>query len=107
MSFSTTSPPTSRPRVNQGLKDHPDWTFHFSPTPASWMNAVEGFLSKLSRQRLRHAIFNPLDVCNAAIVGYIEHHNATDARPFRWSKEPEDLVEAWKEGHRKLQESAA
>ena len=93
--------------VNQWLKDHPDWTFRFTPTSASWMNAVEGFFSRLSRQRLKHAIFNSLDECIAAIVGYIEHHNATDARPFRWSKLPEDLVEAWKEGPRKLQESAS
>ncbi len=32
------------------------------------------------------------------------HHNANDARPFRWSRKPEDLVEACKGGHRKLQE---
>ena len=90
--------------VNRWLRDHPDWTFHFTPTSASWMNAVEGFFSKLSRQRLRNAVFNSLDECTAAIEGYIEHHNASHARPFRWSKAPEDLVEAWKRGHRKLQE---
>ena len=72
------------------------------------MNAVEGFFSKLSRQRLKHAIiFNSLDECIAAIEGYIEHHNTNDARPFHWSKAPEDLVEAWKKGHQKLQESAS
>ena len=71
------------------------------------MNAVEGFFSKLSRQRLRHAVFNSPGECVAAIEGYIEHHNAADARPFRWSKAPGDLVEAWKKGHRKLQESAS
>ncbi len=54
-----------------------------------------------------HAIFNSLDECIAAIEGYIEHHNSNDARPFRWSKAPEDLVEAWKKGHQKLQESAS
>ncbi|MCY4138150.1 MAG: IS630 family transposase, partial [Rhodobacteraceae bacterium] len=78
-----------------------------TPTSASWMTAVEGFFSKLSRQRLKHAIFNSLDECIAAIEGCIEHHNANDARPFRWSKAPEDLVEAWKKGHQKLQESAS
>ncbi len=90
--------------VNEWLKDNSNWTFHFTPTSASWMNAVEGFFSRLSRQRLKHAIFNSLDECIAAIEGYIEHHNANDARPFRWSKKPEDLVEAWKKGHQKLQE---
>ena len=94
-------------RVHAWLKHHPDRTFRFTPTSASWMNAVEGFFSKLSRQRLKHAIFNSLDECIAAIEGYIEHHNTNDARPFRWSRKPEELVASWKRGHRKLQEMAS
>ena len=90
--------------VHEWLKGRPDWHFHFTPTSASWMNAVEGFFSKLSRQRLKNAVFDSLDECVAAIEGYIEHHNASAARPFRWSRKPEDLVEAWKKGHHKLQE---
>ena len=66
-----------------------------------------GYLLQAARQRLKHAIFNSLDECIAAIESYIEHHNANDARPFRWSKKPEDLVEAWKKGHQKLKESAS
>ena len=80
----------------------PQLGIHFTPISASWMNTVEGFFSKLSRQRHKNAIFNSLDECITAIEGYIEHHNTNDARPFRWSKEPEDLVEAWKKGHQKL-----
>ncbi len=80
---------------------------HFTPTSAAWMNAVEGFLSKLSRQRLKDAVFDSLDEWVAAIENYIEHHNANDARPFRWSRKPEDLVEAWKRGRQKLQEMAS
>ena len=32
---------------------HPRWSFHFTPTSASWLNAVEGFFAKrpaVSRQ---------------------------------------------------------
>ena len=93
--------------VHEWLKGRPDWAFHFTPTSASWMNAVEGFFSKLTRQRLKDAVFDSLDECVAAIEGYIEHHNASDARPFRWSRKPEDLVEAWKRGHQKLEEMAS
>ncbi len=93
--------------VHEWLKGRPDWTFHFTPTSASWMNAVEGFFSKLARQRLKDAVFDSLDECVAAIEGYIEHHNASDARPFRWSRKAEDLVEAWKRGHQKLEEMAS
>ncbi len=93
--------------VHEWLRDRPDWTFHFTPTSASWMNAVEGFFPELTRQRLKDAVFDSLDDCVAAIEGYIEHHNASDARPFRWSRNPEDLVASWKRGHRRLQEMAA
>ena len=57
--------------INEWLKGRPNWTFHFIPAPASWTNAVEGFLSKLARQRLKHAIFNSLDERFAAIEGYV------------------------------------
>ena len=94
--------------VREWLKGHPDWTFHFTPTSASRMsavmNAVEGFFSKLARQRLKNAVFDSLDACVAAIEGCIGHRNARDARPFRWSRGPEDLVESWKRGYRRLRE---
>ena len=41
------------PKVRAWLARHPRWTFHFTPTSASWMNAVEGFFSALTRRRLR------------------------------------------------------
>jgi transposase len=31
------------PTVRRWLARHPRWTFHFTPTSASWLNAVEGF----------------------------------------------------------------
>ena len=89
--------------VHAWLADHPDWTFHFTPTSASWMNAVEGFFSRLSRRRLKDAVFNSLDECIDAIEAFIAHHNAREARPFKWSKKPEDLIESWKRGHQKLE----
>ena len=74
--------------VHEWLKGHEKWTFHFTLTSASWMNAVEGIFSKLSRQRLRHAIFNSLDECIAAIEGYIEHHNANVPIPLHLNVTP-------------------
>ena len=71
------------------------------------MNAVEGFFSKLSRRKLQHSVFNSFDERVATIEGRIEHHNANGARPFRWSRQLEDLVEAWKKGHRKPKELAS
>jgi hypothetical protein len=47
--------------VNEWLKDRSHWTFHFTPTSTSWMNAVEGFFSHLSGQGVKHGLFIPLD----------------------------------------------
>ncbi|MDE0111054.1 MAG: transposase [Albidovulum sp.] len=93
--------------VSRWLKERRDWTFHFAPASAFRINAVEVFFSKLSRQRLKQAIFNSLDECVAATEGCAERRNAIDARPFRWSRKPDDFVEAWKKGRRKLKESAS
>ncbi len=82
--------------VLKWLVDHPRWHFHFTPTSASWVNAVEGFFSKLARQRLKHAISNSLAECVAAVKGFIAHHNEHQVRPFRWSKSPDDWVQSWK-----------
>ena len=44
-------------RARQWLAQHPRWMFHFTPTSASWLNAVEGFFAKLTRQRLKRGVF--------------------------------------------------
>src|SRR6267143_716195 len=41
------------PKVQVWLIRHPRWTFHFTPTSSSWLNAVENFFSALTRKRLR------------------------------------------------------
>src|SRR5436853_246136 len=41
------------PKVLAWLARHPRWTFHFTPTSASWLNAVESFFSALTLPRLR------------------------------------------------------
>ena len=90
-------------QVHEWLKNHPDWSFHFTPTSASWTNTVEGFFSKLSRRRLKNAIFNSLDECIDAIETFIDHHNANEARAFRWSKKPEDIIASWKRGYQMIE----
>ena len=37
------------PKVREWLARHPRWTFHFTPTSASWLNAVEGYFAKLTQ----------------------------------------------------------
>ena len=59
------------PKVRAWLKRHPRWTFHFTPTSASWLNAVEGFFAKLTKRRLKFGVFrsvielNPLSIASS------------------------------------------
>lgn len=45
----------------------PHWTFPFTPTSASWLNAVEGFFAILTRRRLKRGVFKGVVDLQAAI----------------------------------------
>jgi len=78
------------PKVRAWLERHPRWMFHFTPTSASWLNAVEGFFSVLTRKRLRRGVFKGVVDLQAAINRYLKEHN-TDPKPFVWTK-PADAI---------------
>ena len=67
------------------LARHPRWIFHFTPTSASWLNAVETFFSKRTRQRIRRGVFRSIADLQAAINAYLAEHNAS-SKPFVWTK---------------------
>jgi transposase len=76
--------------VQAWLGRHPRWAFHFTPTSASWLNAVETFFSALSRRRLKRGVFCSIADLQAAINRYIAEHN-DDPKPFIWTK-PADAI---------------
>ena len=78
------------PKVKAWLSRHPRWVFHFTPTSASWLNAVEGFFSVLTRRRIRRGAFRSVVDLQAAINRYIREHN-DDPKPFVWTK-PADTI---------------
>src|SRR6202790_2105764 len=41
------------PKVIEWLGRHPRWSFHFTPTSASWLNVVEGFFAILTKRSLK------------------------------------------------------
>jgi transposase len=71
------------PKVKAWLERHPRWTFHFTPTSGSWLNAVESFFSVLTRKRIRRGSFHSLVDLQAAIKRYLVEHNA-EPKPFVW-----------------------
>jgi transposase len=52
------------PEVLAWLSLYPRWTFHFTPTSPSWLNAVENFFSKMTRRRIR------AEACSARLPTY-------------------------------------
>ncbi len=89
------------PKVMQWLGRHSRFTFHFTPTSASWLNAVEGFFAKLTKRRLKRGVFHSLVALQAAINRFVAEANA-DPRPFRWTKDPDKIVAAVRRGHQAL-----
>ena len=85
-------PAHKQPKVLKWLADHPHWTFHFTPTSASWLNAVEGFFSAITRRRIRRGAFHSVDDLHNAITRYIDAHN-NDCRPFVWTTSAKAIFE--------------
>jgi transposase len=89
------------PKVRAWLKRHPRWTFHFTPTSASWLNAVEGFFAKLTKRRLKFGVFRSIIELQSAIKRFLAEANE-QPRPFVWTKDPEKIIAAVKRGHQVL-----
>ncbi len=88
-------------KVLAWLERHPRWTFHFTPTSASWLNVVESFFAKLTRRRLRRGSFPSLVALQEAINRFVEEHNRSP-RPFVWTADPDAIVEKLRRGYHAL-----
>ncbi len=90
-------------KVSAWLDRHPRWTFQFTPTSCSWLNAVEGFFAKLTRRRLKHGIFHSLVDLQAAINRFVREYNAANPQPFIWKAHPDDIIAARNRGFQTLE----
>ena len=81
-----------QPKVLKWLAGHPRWVFHFTPTSASWINAVEGFFSAITRPRIRRGSFESAPDLERAIASYIKAHN-TDCSPFAWTAPAQSIFD--------------
>jgi transposase len=88
-------------KVKEWLQRHPRWSFHFTPTSSSWINAVEGFFAKLTKRRLKRGVFYSVVDLQAAINRFIKEHN-NGSKPFVWTANPEKIIAAVKRGHQVL-----
>jgi transposase len=83
------------------LDRHPRFVFHYTPTSASWLNAVEGFFAKLTRRRLKRGVFRSIVELQAAINRFLRETN-NDPKPFTWTADPDKIIAAVKRGHQAL-----
>lgn len=90
------------PKVIEWLGRHPRFVFHFTPTSASWLNAVEGFFAKLTKRRLKRGVFRSIVELQAAINRFIEETNG-DPKPFIWTADPDRVLAAVKRGKEVLE----
>jgi transposase len=89
------------PAVRAWLGRHPRWVFHFTPTSASWLNAVEGFFAILTKRRLKRGVFHSVVDLQAAINRFLEDHKA-QAKPFQWVADPDEIIAVVRRGHQAL-----
>ena len=90
------------PLLRAWLARHPRWTFHFTPTSASWLNLVERFFGLITQDAIRRGVFKSVPDLEATIEAYLEHHNA-DPKPFIWTATAADILEKVTRGRRVLE----
>ena len=83
--------PHKHTKVKEWLERHPRFHFHFTPTSASWLNAVEGFFAILTKRRLKRGVFKSIVDLQAAINRFLDEHNR-NPKPFVWTADPNDII---------------
>jgi transposase len=62
------------PKVLERIENHPRFIFHFTPTSASWLNAIEGLFAKLTKRRLKRSAFRSLKDLKEAIHRFLDDY---------------------------------
>jgi transposase len=80
--------------VQTWLANHPRFILHFTPTSASWLNAVEGWFSQLERRAIHRGVFTSVEELRNEIHRYITVHNTESAKPFKWTKSAAVIIDS-------------
>ena len=80
------------PEVKTWLASHSRFHLHFTPTSASWLNAVESWFSQLERRALYRGVFTNVTELRNELHRFISVHNQELAKPFRWTKSAESII---------------
>ena len=91
--------------VQSWLDNHPRFHLHFTPTSSSWLNAVERWFAQLERRCLYRGVFTSVPALQTELRRYIKAHNTESAKPFRWTKEAQLIINAVNRARDKLDSS--
>lgn len=78
--------------VSEWVASQPRIHFHFTPTSASWLNAVEGWFAQLERRALYRGVFTDVAELKAELQRFIRVHNRDLAKPFKWKKSADAIL---------------
>src|SRR5216684_2364503 len=93
--------PHKHPKTRAWLSRHPRFVFHYTPTSASWLNAIEGFFAKLTKRRLKRGVFCSIVDLQTTINRFLRETN-DDPRPFVWTADPAKIIASVKRGYQAL-----
>lgn len=80
--------------IKAWIESHPRFKLHFTPTSASWLNAVENWFSSLERRSIYRGAFASVKELRDEIHRFIKAHNERSAKPFKWTKTASSILEA-------------
>ena len=80
--------------VKKWLAEHPRFIMHFTPTSASWLNAVEGWFGQLERRAIHRGVFTSVKELRDEIQRFIKVHNVHSAKPFKWTKSASSIIDS-------------
>jgi transposase len=90
------------PEVQKWLAAHPRFIMHFTPTSASWLNAVEGWFSQLERRAIHRGVFTSVAELRDEIHRFIKVHNSESAKPFKWTKSATTIIGSVERAKKKI-----
>lgn len=82
------------PEVKKWLEAHPRFKLHFTPTSASWLNAVERWFASLENRALYRGVFTSVQDLRNELRRFIQAHNDEAAKPFVWTKPASVILES-------------
>lgn len=76
--------------AQEWLEEHPEVTFHYTPTHASWVNLAECFFSILTRKGLQQSVHRSNRELVRFLKDFAKQYNQ-NCGPYVWTKGPEKL----------------